>query len=53
LGHIQNQQRDQRLMMAANPMNGAQYMMRNGAMTNGNQTDLKRAAAMNNRPYVS
>ncbi|KAI4957964.1 hypothetical protein J4E86_005104 [Alternaria arbusti] len=50
LGHIQNQQRDQRLMMATNPMNGAQYMMRNGAMTNGNQTDLKRAAAMNNRP---
>jgi hypothetical protein len=41
-------------MMMNNPMNAQYQMMRNGAMTNGNQTDLKRAAAMNNnRPYVS
>lgn len=40
-------------MMMNNPMNAQYQMMRNGAMTNGNQTDLKRAAAMNNnRPYV-
>ncbi|KAG9188011.1 hypothetical protein G6011_01934 [Alternaria panax] len=51
LGQMQNEQRNQRLMMANNPIANAQYMMaRNGAMANGNQTDLKRAAAMNNRP---
>ncbi|KAJ5021590.1 hypothetical protein PSV09DRAFT_2437794 [Bipolaris maydis] len=47
LGQLQNEQRNQRMMMN-NPMNAQYQMMRNGAMTNGNQTDLKRAAAMNN-----
>lgn len=51
---MQNDQRNQRMMMN-NPMN-AQYqqMMRNG-MTNGvggATNDMKRTAAMNNRPYA-
>ena len=41
-------------MMMNSTMNAQYQMMRNGAMANGTQTDLKRAAAMNNnRPYVS
>lgn len=49
---MQNEQRNQRMMMN-NPMN-AQYqnMMRNGMPNGVAQGDLKRAAAMNNRPYV-
>ncbi|RYO19143.1 hypothetical protein AA0111_g10519 [Alternaria arborescens] len=51
LGQMQNEQRNQRLMMANNPMANAQYMMaRNGAMTNGKPTELQRTAHMNNRP---
>jgi hypothetical protein len=50
---MQNEQRNQRLMMANNPMANAQYMMaRNGGMTNGKPTELQRTAHMNNRPYV-
>lgn len=49
---MQNEQRNQRMMMNSN-MNAQYQMMRNGAMANGTQTDLKRTAAMNNnRPYV-
>jgi len=47
LGHLQNEQRNQRMMMNST-MNAQYQMMRNGAMANGTQTDLKRAAAMNN-----
>jgi len=49
LAQMQNNQRNERMMMN-NPMS-AQYqnMMRNGMM-NGAPNDLKRAAAMNNRP---
>ncbi|RYN41065.1 hypothetical protein AA0118_g9399 [Alternaria tenuissima] len=51
LGQMQNEQRNQRLMMANNPMANAQYMMaRNGGMTNGKPTELQRTAHMNNRP---
>jgi hypothetical protein len=48
---MQNEQRNQRMMMN-NPMN-AQYqnMMRSG-MVNGAPNELKRTAAMNNRPYA-
>lgn len=47
---MQNNQRNERMMM--NTTMNAQYqtMMRNGMM-NGAPNDLKRAAAMNNRPY--
>jgi hypothetical protein len=49
---MQNDQRNQRMMMNS-PMN-AQYqsMMRNG-MVNGAPNELKRTAAMNNRPYAA
>jgi hypothetical protein len=51
LAQMQNDQRNQRMMMNS-PMN-AQYqnMMRNG-MVNGAPNELKRTAAMNNRPYA-
>lgn len=47
---MQNDQRSQRMMMN-NTMNAQYQMMRNG-MVNGAPNDLKRAAAMNNRPYA-
>jgi hypothetical protein len=49
---MQNDQRNQRMMMNS-PMN-AQYqsMIRNG-MVNGAPNELKRTAAMNNRPYAT
>ncbi|KAH7390811.1 hypothetical protein DE146DRAFT_144020 [Phaeosphaeria sp. MPI-PUGE-AT-0046c] len=48
LAQMQNDQRSQRMLMN-NPMNAQYQMMRNG-MVNGAPNDLKRAAAMNNRP---
>lgn len=48
LAQMQNDQRSQRMMMN-NTMNAQYQMMRNG-MVNGAPNDLKRAAAMNNRP---
>ncbi|KAH8723163.1 hypothetical protein GQ44DRAFT_774218 [Phaeosphaeriaceae sp. PMI808] len=49
LAQMQNEQRNQRMMMN-NPMNSQyQNMMRNG-MVNGATNDLKRTAAMNSRP---
>jgi hypothetical protein len=49
----QNDQRNQRMQMQGG-MNGAQYQNMLRAMPNGAPpNDLKRAAAMNNRPYVS
>jgi len=53
LAHMQNEQRNQRMMMN-NPMN-AQYqrMMTNGMVNGAAPKDLQRAAAMNNnRPYA-
>ena len=49
---MQNEQRNQRMMMN-NPMN-AQYqtLMRSGMANGVAPNDLKRAAAMNNRPYA-
>lgn len=48
----QTEQRNQRMMMSGG-MNSAQYQTMLRAMPNGvPQNDLKRAAAMNNRPYV-
>jgi hypothetical protein len=51
LAQMQNNQRNDRMMM--NTTMNAQYqnMMRNN-MANGAPNDLKRAAAMNNRPYA-
>ncbi|KAF1943529.1 hypothetical protein EJ02DRAFT_129700 [Clathrospora elynae] len=50
LGHMQNEQRNQRMMMTTNSMNATyQNAMRSGAMVNGAAPkDLMRAAAMNN-----
>ena len=47
---MQNEQRSQRMLMN-NTMSAQYQMMRNG-MVNGAPNDLKRAAAMNNRPYA-
>ncbi|KAF2180336.1 hypothetical protein K469DRAFT_692859 [Zopfia rhizophila CBS 207.26] len=50
LSQAQTEQRQQRMMMANNGMNPAQYQNMMRAMPNGaNVNDLKRAAAMNNR----
>ncbi|KAH3907230.1 hypothetical protein HBI56_183640 [Parastagonospora nodorum] len=49
LAQVQNEQRNQRMMMNNNMNAQYQNMMRNG-MVNGAPNDLKRAAALNNRP---
>ncbi|KAH9863771.1 hypothetical protein J1614_009703 [Plenodomus biglobosus] len=50
LTQMQNEQRNQRMMMN-NPMSAQYQMMTRNGMPNGVQAnDLKRAAAMNNRP---
>lgn len=45
----QTENRSQRMMMTGQ-MNGAQYQNMLRAMPNGMPNDLKRTAAMNNRP---
>jgi len=51
MAQMQNEQRNQRMMMNNNMNAQYQNMMRNG-MVNGAPNDLKRAAALNNRPYA-
>jgi hypothetical protein len=48
---LQNDQRNQRMMMN-NTMNAQYQIMRNGMPNGVAPNDLKRAAAMNNRPYA-
>jgi hypothetical protein len=49
---MQNEQRNNRMMMN-NTMNAQYQNIMQSRMVNGAPNDLKRAAAMNNRPYAS